>query len=216
MPLENPMKMKFTILCITVLLGGLAVNEHRSQEARIVALRSELQGVQRQQDRWRAQGARPPLVVRAPVEVIEAPGVTVADAPLAGRRDDPSPATEAARWEEQVRANERAIEDSFTTQSMDGAWATPARQTLRDRLSTLSRSTLSSLGDVDCRSSICRVEITHRDSEAAQQFASKAFSEPTERAWNGPVLIMPSQPSADGSLASVVYLGRDGTSLWTQ
>jgi hypothetical protein len=209
------MKTRLAMFSATALLAGLAVNEYRSQQEQVVALHRDLQGLRQQHDRWRVQSARPGLPVGAPVAAIESPAPAALDAAATDRGDDddPSPAAVAARWEEQVHAHEVAIEDAFTAQAMDGSWAAPARDKLRVRLSALSRSTLSSLGNIDCRSSICRVEIWHRDRAAAQQFASAAFTAPEERAWDGPVLIAPAPTRSDGTLASVMYLGREVASL---
>ena len=127
---------------------------------------------------------------------------------------DPS---EAARdREDAARANLASVEEAFAAEPVDGAWAVQARSIVQDRLGAVSRASSSALGAVDCHASICRVEIAHRDLDAARQFAEKAFVGSGEPAWNGPVMVAPPEVHADGSLAAIMYLCRRDTSLVRQ
>jgi hypothetical protein len=128
--------------------------------------------------------------------------------------DDPS--TRPKRWEDEARAYLTSVEGMFVAEPVDDSWAMPTRLALRDRLTSLSRSSSSSLRNIDCRSSICRVEVVHKDADASRQFTEKIFTDPDERPWNGPGIITPPRSNPDGSLAVVMYLGREGTSLLKQ
>lgn len=121
--------------------------------------------------------------------------------------------TSAKRWEDEARGNLASVEGEFAGQPTDNAWAASTRQALHDRLTSRARSSSSSLRSIECRSSICRVEVVHQDAAASQQFGERAFTDADERAWNGPVVITPPQANPDGSLVMVMYLGREGTSL---
>jgi hypothetical protein len=202
-------------------LGLLAVNEYRSQRSQAEAMRSELASLRAQQDRLATQVARPAVVVRAQAGAFDARSPTA-----------PSPATQASpassasgddhagdanaldtRWEDVARTSRASVEDAFAAESASSAWAPPTRVVLEDRLASLARLTASSLRDIDCRTSMCRVEVAHHDADASRQFAERAFTDPQTPAWDGPVFIPPAQPDADGGVVAVMYLGRRGNQL---
>jgi len=204
------------------LLGLLGVNEYRSQRSETEAMRIEIESLRERQDRLAVQVARPAVVVRtqagapdarpaAPPSLVEP---SVAPASLAASDDRATDRTARdKRWEDTARANQTSVEEAFAAESANDAWAPSTRVALQNRLSSLARLSSSSLRDIDCRSSICRVEIAHQNADASRQFAQQAFTDPQDPAWNGPVFIPPSQPDANGGLVVVMYLGRAGTQL---
>lgn len=202
---------------LIALLVVLAASEYHAQTAQIETLQQELGRLRDRQERLANQAARAPLVVRS--EVIERapaamPAVDRESATAApGDRPPEDAAARARRWEADDRANQAAVEQAFTAEPIDASWATSTRATLTDHLSALSRMSSSAVGPVDCRSSICRVEVVHHDADGARRFADKAFTDPGERAWNGPVVIATPEIRGDGSVAMVMYLGREGTEL---
>jgi len=209
------MKMKLVWIMVVVLVGAYAADAYYAQKAQVAALRGEVDKLREQQARLAVQAARPPVIVRTQVAA-ETPAVASATAPVTAPPSEPPADSEAARakrWEEDARANLTAVEGAFATEPTNEPWAGSTRVALRDRLTAISRSAGSALHDIDCRSSICRVEVVYRDADASRQFNEKAFTDPTDRAWDGPVVITPPQTNSDGSLATVMYLGREGTSL---
>jgi hypothetical protein len=205
---------------LIALLVVLAASEYHAQTAQIATLQQELGRLRDRQERLANQAARAPLVVRS--EVIERPptaipavdreGVASATAGP-GERPAEDAAASARRWEAEAAANVASVEQAFTAEPTDAGWATATRGALVDHLNAVSRMSASALGAIDCRSSICRVEVVHHDAEGARQFAAKAFTDPSERAWNGPVVIATPELRADGSVAMVMYLGREGAEL---
>lgn len=118
----------------------------------------------------------------------------------------------ASRWKEEALAQRTAIEAGFAAEVIDGAWAAAARRDLRDRISALLPST-SSLADVDCRASMCRVELVHREAAGSQRFMQAAFFDPKDRVWSGPGFAIPAETGSDGTVTVVLYLARDGASF---
>ena len=205
-------------LILTALLGLFVLNEYHSQRDLISSLQGEIAKLRAQQDRLATEATRAALVVRTPVAgsavpSADPPTTAEAAAPALGEGRASDAATRDQRWEEEARASRASVEESFAAEPANPSWAAPTRLALLDRLGSASRASGSSLGNVDCRSSICRVEVVHRDADGSRQFSQTAFTDPHDQAWNGPVVIMPPQANPDGSLAMVMYLGREGTSL---
>jgi hypothetical protein len=213
------MKAKRVWLILVALLGLLIFNEYRSQQAQVADLRSEIAGLRVQQGRLAIDAARPSPVVRTQVAAAPDPSTTEPAPAVTAAPPEPSdnasgdPTARDKRWDEEARASLASVEEAFAAEPASGSWAVSTRLALRDRLTALSRSSSSSVGDIDCRSSICRVEVVHRDADASQHFAARAFTDPQEQAWNGPVVLLPPQSNPDGSVAVVMYLWREGTSL---
>jgi hypothetical protein len=205
-------------LIVMALLGLFVLNEYHSQRELISSLQGEIAKLRTQQDRLATDAARAALVGRTPVAARAVPSTdpptaapSAAPALADGRTGDA--ATRDQRWEEEARASRASVEEAFAAEPANPAWAASTRLALLDRLGSASRASGSSLGNVDCRASICRVEVVHRDADASRRFSQTAFTDPHDQAWNGPVVIMPPQANPDGSLAMVMYLGREGTSL---
>ena len=66
------------------------------------------------------------------------------------------------------------------------------------------------LQDADCRTNLCRLALTHRDEVAAERFMQEF---PHRLSWqtHGRLQLV---YNADGSVSTVVYLSREGHSLY--
>jgi hypothetical protein len=209
------MKTKLVWIIVVALLSACAADAYYTQKTQIASLRGEVDKLRNQQARLAVQAARLPVVVQTPVaaaEIAAAAPTPAAAAPPSESAAD-SEAAHAKRWEDDARASLTSVESAFAAEPTNEPWAAPTRVALRDRLTAVSRSMSSAVHEIDCRSSICRVEVVYRDADASRQFNEKAFTDPNDRAWNGPVVITPPQANPDGSVAAVMYLGREGTSL---
>lgn len=213
------MKAKRAWLIAIALVGYLVLDQYQSRRDQVAALRSEIAGLHKQQERLAIEVARPALVVRTQIAAAAESSATApspaAQAATAGPsgHDADDLTTRDRRWEDDARASLASIEAAFAAEPINDGWATSTRLALHDRLTALSQASSSSLRDIDCRSSICRVEVVHRDIDASRQFTQKAFADQEQQAWNGPAFMLPQQSNPDGSLAVVMYLGREGTSL---
>lgn len=123
-----------------------------------------------------------------------------------------SAAEEAAAMEETTRLQEKRIESIGTalrTEPLDAAWATQAMDAIRQAMSSATMSG-TSIHDVECRSSLCRVEVAHENPAARARFIRRFAM------LVGPMLpTMTAQPieAGDGAFASLIYLAREGHDL---
>lgn len=103
------------------------------------------------------------------------------------------------------------MEVIFDQEHTDPSWASNADTLARERL----RATLppgSDVRSIDCRTSMCRIETSHRAIDDYQKAMHDAFMEPTKRPWNGGIFssLVSEQPSY---LVAVTFLARDGRSI---
>ncbi len=217
--------MKSTITWISIaLISAFIVGAFCQQATRLADLRQELDSLRQAQRSGEGPPAIGPTLVpylaqTAGVAVVPSPGgsaISVGVEPAASANRPVSEAPRAPvsdeRWQDEVRAHETAVEAAFVGELVDRSWASDAGRELRSRLRSQIANT-SSLRDVDCRSSLCRVEMIHPNADTADEFIHKAFLSPEDRAWPGPGMTLPPQENSDGTLTVVVYLGREGDSL---
>lgn len=217
------MSAKLGWVVLIIVAGGSLVHVYRSNEQELLDLRGEVARLREHQDRL-AETVRPPIIVRtqAPGGEREPPaarpsiGAAAAAEPDDGAAHDPPASTasaRAARWEAEARQNLAAVQGAFAAEPVDDSWARSTRSALHDRLAEVSRSSASSLGNIECRSTICEVDVVHSSADASRQFDARAFLDSHDRVWNGPVMMTTPKQNPDGSVAVVMYLGREGTSL---
>jgi hypothetical protein len=211
--------LKPSVVLYGLLAVGLGIAEHVWQGRQVADLRGELAALRNRPIDARphsgtAEGASYAASRRAaPLSVQpghETPSVPAP--PACEDRPEESEAVKRAKWEEATRAHQTSVEAGFAAEKVDRAWAAEVRQDLRDRAAALLPSS-SSLRDVDCRSSMCRMEMVVADAAAAQRYIASAFASPEHRIWNGSLFVMPRQTNPDGTVGVVMYLGREGTSL---
>lgn len=208
--------MRWKLLGSAVVLGAgiLALGELRSTTGEVAELRAQLGELRAQVGRARGDAARSALADghaqaseladsrdppgAAPVEHDDAQGGE-------GRQEEP-PDPDADR---------ERVERGFQREAVDGAWAGSSRQHLSQMLAAVAARSAASLRDIQCRSSICRVEISHRDADSARSFNEQTFINAEPRIWRGPVLVATAPPGPDGSFVATMYLGREGTQLLT-
>jgi len=119
----------------------------------------------------------------------------------------------AAARDDEAPVNAAIVGDAFAAQPVDRAWAPNATVEVHERLGTLVPPA-ASLGNADCRSSMCRVELVARDHAAMKQFVDGAFGVPAGSVWHGPMMAEYPPPGSDGTAHVILYLGRAGSSLW--
>ena len=126
--------------------------------------------------------------------------------------------------EEQALSEQRRLESSlseleavFASQAEDPRWSRTAEGQIAAAVGQVSEESgkdigeLPQLQDADCRTSLCRLALTHTDEAAVERFM-QAF--PHRLSWrqaHGRVQLV---HNADGSVSSVVYLSREGHSLY--
>jgi len=122
----------------------------------------------------------------------------------------PTPPATAETKPELTVADQRIyLQSRFAAQKVDSGWAATARQELSDDLGRFSGKDVRLQG-VECRSSLCRAEVTLTNHEAGVAFMESWVR---KRTWVGPGYAANDETNPDGSARMVVFLGRPGTEL---
>ncbi len=200
---------------VTLLLGGGAfvINNLRSDDARV-------------DTKWRAEvnkelaslRARPmPTITRRVERIVrEVPG---APPPPAPREEDapqeqqvlsPDAAREqfVARGTEKLAALADEREIALLDQDRDPDWSADASQWLEAAFAD-ERLTGSSIEEIDCRTTLCRIIIRH-ESPTSQKSFLPALAELTPQL---PEFGVQAQPASDGVLRTTVFAAREGHNL---
>jgi hypothetical protein len=197
-------------------LGAIALGQCHTQSVEQAALRAELAELRQAQ----AQATRLAPTMRdvrmaaraaaAQPEDLQGPPARGSAASPAGAAEEVAPPVEAgSAAPEPPGGAPPAAEESFRAEPVDGTWSVSAATHLRDQLTAAATAGIR-LGELECRSASCRLEVRYRDAEASRQFVRQALRSPEARAWDGSFVIEAEEPGPDGSFAAVVYLRRDG------
>jgi hypothetical protein len=104
------------------------------------------------------------------------------------------------------------LEIAFMSDQRDPNFGTVEKGTLMKKFDGVV-SEDSSIASLDCRSSMCRMQTRHKDKAAFKKFVDGAFlgdNHAYAGAAHGALL---SDPSGEGPVDAVVFLGRDGHGL---
>jgi hypothetical protein len=115
----------------------------------------------------------------------------------------------AARDHQRSLARMQAYEASLRAESIDAAWSNEAVDALKEAFTSQELSA-TGLQDIECRATLCRIEVVHADEEKRREF-ERTFVEKV-----APVLpsaVMHTEEHEDGSSATTVYLARQGHQL---
>lgn len=96
-------------------------------------------------------------------------------------------------------------------ESYDPSWSAAARKRIEERLSAALPGG-SRLVSVDCRSSICRAEVSQPDFDAHRKFVQAAFADPSV-SWEGPTMVTLGEEPGSRMVTSVAFLAREGRDL---
>jgi hypothetical protein len=100
---------------------------------------------------------------------------------------------------------------AFAEEGTDDRWASATRLHLTERLKA-ALPTPASLRQIECRSSMCRVEIVQSDKEALRRFANTFFTDPAGPAWDGGAYVTYPQGMPEHDIPVVMFLTKKGTS----
>jgi hypothetical protein len=191
----------------TVPFAGLlalhVVGQHRL-ESDLAALRRERAAPSMSDGTLRAQARAEVHRAAAALAPASCPP-HAADAPACEADAPPKPPPiEAAEMQERFEA-------SFSRQAAD-AGAGDARRKIENRVAAILPDT-SRLQAVECRTSMCRIEIAHPGLESYQAFTRAAFLDPSTRLGDGGLFSTVRADPVDGKLVTLSYLARDGEEL---
>ena len=144
---------------------------------------------------------RSDAVAAAPVKPRDRPPpvlAAVAPAPQTPTPDVPVPSLEDQRVHLQAH---------FAAETVDSGWASAARQELNADLGRVTNGDVRLL-DVECHSSLCRVELSVADTGSGQMFLESWLH---QRTWRGPGLA--ARLGAESDMRMVLFLGRPHSDL---
>jgi hypothetical protein len=101
------------------------------------------------------------------------------------------------------------LQRQFLQQALDVSWARQAKSDLDTRLGHLLDKR-SSVTSIECRASLCRVELTHQDERAYASFAN-AYAH--AQVWKGPGFFSKQGETGRGEWIMVMFLAREGNEL---
>lgn len=144
---------------------------------------------------------------------IAGPTRTTRDAPVSPRPAPPADsaprATPPAASSGDVAEQRAHLQARFAAQGVDAAWASTAQQALREDLGRFTGDSVR-FKDVECRSSLCRAELTPTSADAGRTFLETWLH---QRTWTGPGFAAGDEATDGGAPTMVVFLGRPETAL---
>lgn len=179
-----------------------AVQDLNSQVQRLSSEVAELR-----EQPVQATAATPPLA--APAGALP-PSQSVTD----GIEDGQSPARDILADENSAPRNDReqrdritqSLESRMASEDQDAAWGVNAESELTDGLQNAGLDNTALVG-VTCRSTLCKVALTHTDFDAEDEFLGKLASLP---GMQDTEIFYVRDEQADGSTQMVLYVGRQG------
>ena len=129
-----------------------------------------------------------------------------AQGPQAGLEHNPE--KEEAEFQEEQRQAMATLTDQLSSEGLDVAWSVQAMDQITQISETLEHDG-STLSYVDCRATLCKLEVNHRDRDALDRFTQGL---PMALKWNS-TMTLHVVDHADGSKTSTVFVSRDGYDL---
>jgi hypothetical protein len=193
--------------------GGLQYRELNRQKAQMQEMQEQLS---RLANRAAADEQRPPelpsmqhllarMALTTAVPAAAAPNSQGAEK-AAGKEAAPAaPAKSITRAE--IEAH---IQSAFQQQTNDPAWAPQAVKHLREGVAAILPDS-SQVRSLDCRTSLCQLELTRMDEKQYQEVMAQATRNPSF--WSGGSMGSKQESVEDGKLDVVLYLAREGQPL---
>jgi hypothetical protein len=104
-----------------------------------------------------------------------------------------------------------ALDSRFGAEAVDPAWADGAvREATRAISADLPEGT--TLKNVECRKSMCRVDTVHADASAFRSFVSDALLSHDRQLWNGG-MTSSLRETTDSGVTAVTYIAKDGEAI---
>jgi hypothetical protein len=123
---------------------------------------------------------------------------------------EPDPAEAAPTPSASATALREHLDASFDQQAADAAWSGSARLEITRKFAALMPPT-STMKSVECRATMCRLEMVYDDLAQYQAFMSRLS--PDALPWNGSLFSTPVGDPSVGPVTFVAFLSRDGQQL---
>ena len=182
-------------------------------EQQVAALSDELKKAEKAQRRpvfnfqWHGVAKDKSAADSSSDTVADAGAQTSPPPPSPEQTSSPPPSPEQASGDAQ-RALIGNLENQFDNESRDNTWSANASAAITsyfDNLSSNGKGQTSYLDSVDCRSSLCKVEVTNVNAEAAQEFA---MTFPMTVGPELPSATYDYHPRANGQVDLTLYLSK--------
>jgi hypothetical protein len=155
----------------------------------------------------RAFSGHKSLAGRAPARDIESHDPTAPE-----RRPPPDTTEDPTGAQGQTAALWRAtIDREFSSQKPDATWSQAAQGRIRQGLQGFVDGN-SSLGHLECRSSVCVAKLTHANERSYFDFLQRAIH---PGLWPGQIYFTRGDDTTDDRKQMLMYFGREGTALPT-
>ncbi len=120
-----------------------------------------------------------------------------------------APSSPDAEPDLSITGQRARLEDRFAAETPDASWATTAQQELHADLGRFATRD-ASVQDVQCRASMCRIELALATRDAASGFMESWLR---KRTWSGPGVADNDVIGADGQPRMVMFVGKEGVEL---
>jgi len=104
------------------------------------------------------------------------------------------------------------LDTVFEEEIADPSWASDAEYTAEQKLAVAMPES-SAISSIECRSSICRIETFHQNSDAYGKFSEQAFKNPDTRIWTADAFSALVSGDEQVGLIVVSYVSREGKAL---
>jgi hypothetical protein len=111
-----------------------------------------------------------------------------------------------AESEQRIVAQTEANEAALQKETEDSAWSGEAYDLINSAVAAEDLAG-TSLHDVECRATLCRIEVTHKDPQAGSAFELQFIMAVAQLL---PRAMLRAVENEDGSISTVLYLARDG------
>jgi hypothetical protein len=196
------------IACLLTVMVSRRLSMHLDlMVEEIGSLRSELAELKRQSSLNAglvALGESARLNRVAPVAQADTPAATRPETPQASADKDKDKVDEGSEEKIVEHTNQR-----FRSEPIDGEWSATG---VREVRSAMARELPagSQLLNIECRSTLCRIEASHRDLDGYRKFADSSFLSAEKMPWKGGFLSSVTEQTGS-RVSSVSYHWREGT-----
>lgn len=210
------MKSWHVIAVLSLLVATASWCGQRHQRSETEQLHSSVQALSRsldQTDRAVARAAIAPLRAFQGVDQESSiPGPSAGDAAVRSEQAPSStPDGEPAKQEAIDPATLRThLDASFDRQADDPSWSAAARGMVEAKLASAMPPS-SVLKSVECRESMCRIEMVYDDLTQYHAFVKQMT--PDALPWNGTLFATPRGDPSSGPITFVAFLSREGQQL---
>lgn len=101
------------------------------------------------------------------------------------------------------------LEAIFSREPIDADWTERTRQLVRGHVGDVIPEGSSPLS-IECRRSVCRIEVAHKDAADSKRFVDQAFRDRRTRLWKEPYFSAVRADSTDDKVVTISYVARDG------